>query len=180
LKLFAWSQSGQRLLDNTNDAVANAKFHDRKRSGVGAKLINKPMRVTFEYIDAVGMIFEGQDKPNFYFTNTAAGNGADAKGSGWYLDLGFYVPNSKWELDARYDTVELNSGRLDEHRFSKWTIGTQYIYSPMARVTFNYEMRDFECTGKQASGALSAQCGNANGNLSGVGGKLSMQVTTAF
>jgi hypothetical protein len=174
LKFFAWNQSGQRLLDNTNDTIANARLYDRKRSGVGVKYIGKPYRVTAEYITANGMIFEGPDKPNFYFTNTAAGNGADAKASGWYLDGGWYIPGTKWELDARYDTLDANKGRLDEHKFSKWTVGTQYIYSPMSRVTLNYEMRDYKCT------ASSAQCTAANLNLSGVGRKLSLQVTAAF
>ena len=187
LKLFAWNQSGQRLLDNTVCAVpnacvaadANTQLYDRKRSGVGAKLIDSLFRVTAEYIEANGMIFEGQDKPNFYFTNTAAGNGANAKGYGWYLDGGWYIPNTKWELDARYDTVELNTGRPDEHAFSKWTVGTQYVYNPMSRVTFNYEWRDFKCTGLTA-GAPSAQCNSANANLNTVSTKVSVQVTAAF
>ena len=196
LKLFAWNQSGQRLLDNTSGCVPNAipvlpatpytctptqnaQLYDRKRSGVGVKLIDTLFRVTAEYVEANGMIFEGQDKPNFYFTNEAAGNGADAKGYGWYLDGGWYIPNTKWELDARYDTTELNTGRADEHVFSKWTIGTQYIYNPMSRVTLNYEMRDFKCTGLTA-GATSSQCNTANGNLNDVRSKISVQVMSAF
>jgi hypothetical protein len=174
LKFFAWNQSGQRLLDNTNDSIGNAQLYDRKRSGVGVKYIGKPYRVTFEYIDAKGMIFEGPDKPNFYLTNTAAGNGADAEANGWYLDGGWYIPGTKWELDARYDTMDKNIGRVDEHTFSKWTAGVQYIYSPMSRVTLNYEMRDYKCN------TSSAQCTGATANFAGVNNKLSMQVTSAF
>jgi hypothetical protein len=177
-KFFAWNQQGQRLVDVTNDAVANRKLYDRKRSGVGMKYLAKPFRVTAEYIDANGMIFEGPDKPNFYFAapgNTGNTNsGADAKGKGWYLEGGWFIPSSKWELDARYDTMRANTGRIDEHVFSKWTAGVQYLMNPMSKVTFNYEMRNYDCT------ASTTQCTNADVNLVGVGRKLSAQVTAAF
>ena len=185
LKFFAWNQSGERLLDNTPCAAAtcvaadaNPKFYKRDRSGLGVKYMDKPYRITAEYITANGMIFEGPDKPSFYFAApanaTGANNGADAKANGWYLDGGWFVPNSRWELDARYDTTDFNTGRIDEHKFSKWTLGTQYHFNPMTRVTLNYEIRDFKCT------ASTPQCTNANLNLSGVGNKLGVQLTAGF
>ncbi|MEO8333102.1 MAG: porin, partial [Gallionella sp.] len=178
LKFFAWNQSGQRLVDVTNDATANRKLYDRKRSGVGVKYMAKPYRVTAEYITANGMIFEGPDKPSYYFAfpanATGANNGADAKARGWYLDGGWYIPNTKWELDARYDILDANIGRGDEHKFSKWTLGTQYLINPMSKITVNYEKRKYDCT------ASSAQCTNADVNLNGVGNKFSVQVTAAF
>ncbi len=178
LKFFAWNQSGQRLADVTNDTVANRKLYDRKRSGLGVKYMAKPYRATFEYITADGMIFEGPDKPSYYFANTAnpagTNNGADAKANAWYLDGGWYIPGTKWELDARYDILDANTGRNDEHKFSKWTLGTQYNINPMAKVTANYEIRTYDCT------ASSPQCTNADANLKGVGNKFSLQVTAAF
>ena len=194
LKLYAWSQSGKRLLDNTactgvpitpttipttptsttptcTTANANPQYYKRDRSGLGVHYLAKPYRVSFEYITADGMIFEGPDKPSFTFVST---NGATAKANGWYLDGGWYVPNTKWELDARYDTVSLNTGATDEHKFSKTTLGVQYNFNPKAHVTLNYELRDFKCT------ASTPQCTAANLNLSGVGKKIGMQVTTAF
>lgn len=178
LKFFAWSQSGQRLLDDTNDATANPKLYKRNRTGLGVKYMGKPYRVTAEYITANGMIFEGPDKPSFYFaapaSTTGVNNGADAKANGWYLEGGWIVPNSRWELDARYDTADFNTGRIDEHKFSKWTLGTQYHFNPLTRVTVNYEQRNFYCT----SGTT--QCTNANLNLNGVGNKLGVQVTAGF
>ena len=178
LKFFVWNQSGQRLADVTNDTVANLKLYDRKRSGLGVKYMAKPYRVAAEYITANGMIFEGPDKPNFYFaapgSATGANNGATAKANGWYLDGGWYIPNTKWELDARYDTLDANTGLIDEHKFSKWTLGTQYHFNPMTKVIVNYEKRDFKCT------AATTQCTTANLNLSGVGNKLGVQLTAAF
>lgn len=178
LKFFVWNQSGQRLADVTNDATVNRKLYDRKRSGVGAKYMSKPYRATFEYITAKGMIFEGPDKPSYYFANAAnaagTNNGADAEASGWYLDGGWYIPGTKWELDARYDILDANKGRNDEHKFSKWTFGTQYLINPMSKITVNYEKRKYDCT------ASSAQCTNADVNLNGVGNKFSVQLTAGF
>ncbi|MCR4304067.1 MAG: OprO/OprP family phosphate-selective porin [Gallionella sp.] len=178
LKFFAWSQSGKRLADVTNDSVANRKLYDRKRSGLGAKYMARPYRATFEYISADGMIFEGPDKPSYYFANaanaTGTNNGADAKAKGWYLDGGWYIPDTKWELDARYDIMDANTGRNDEHRFGKWTFGTQYLFNPMSKITVNYEKRHYKCT------TSTTQCTNANLNLNGVGNRFSVQVTAAF
>ncbi|MDD4881006.1 MAG: porin [Gallionellaceae bacterium] len=178
LKFFGWGQWGSRQLDNTNDSVDNLKKFDRNRAGLGMKYMNKPFRFTAEYISADGMIFEGPDKPSFYFANaantTGANNGADAKGNGWYVEGGWYIPNSKWELDLRYDTATFNEARNDEHQFDKWTLGVQYHFNPMTRLTVNYEMRDFKCT------ATSAQCTNANVNLNGVGDRVGVQLTAIF
>jgi hypothetical protein len=171
LKFFAWGQWGKRLLDNTNDSVANPKMYDRNRAGLGLKYLKKPFRFTAEYISANGMIFAGPDKPSFTFAST---NGADAKATGWYVEGGWYIPRTKFELDARYDTVDLFKGRSDEHTFSKWTLGTQYHFNPKTRLTLNYEIRNFECT------ASTVPCTNANKNLSGVGNKIGLQLTAIF
>jgi hypothetical protein len=171
LKFFAWGQWGKRLLDNTNDSVANPKMYDRNRAGLGLKYLKKPFRFTAEYISANGMIFAGPDKPSFTFAST---NGADAKATGWYVEGGWYIPRTKFELDARYDTVDLFKGRTDEHTFSKWTLGTQYHFNPKTRLTLNYEIRNFECT------ASTVPCTNANKNLSGVGNKIGLQLTAIF
>ena len=178
LKFFAWSQTGSRLLDNTNDTVANLKSYDRDRAGVGVKYMKKPFRATAEYITADGMIWVGPDKPSFYFANppspTGANNGADAEASGWYVEAGWYIPNTKWELDARFDTMTRLEGRNDEHQFEKSTLGVQYHFNPKTRVTINYEIRDFECT------ATSTPCTNANKNLTGVDDKVGVQLTAIF
>lgn len=172
LKFFAWGQWGKRLLDNTNDATANLVKYNRDRAGLGAKYLKKPYRVTAEYITADGMIFVGPDKPSFTFATT---NGADAKAKGWYVEGGWYIPKTKWELDLRYDTMTRLEGRADEHQFDKWTFGVQYHFNPKTRVTLNYEMRDFECTG-----SVGAPCTNVNNNLRGVGDRIGLQLTAIF
>jgi len=178
-KFFAWSQKGQRLLDSTPCAVpatcvaadANPVLYKRERAGLGVKYMDKPFRVTAEYIKANGMIWVGPDKPTFTF---AGSNGAEADANGWYVEGGWYIPNTKWELDARLDTMTRLKGAIDEHRFNKRTVGVQYHFNPKSRVTINYEMRDFSCT------ASSTPCTNANKNLDGVGNKLGVQMTAIY
>ena len=175
LKFFAWGQWGERLLDITDDSTANAKSYDRDRAGLGVKYMKKPFRVTAEYVTADGMIWTGPDKPNFYFTNNITHkNGADAKAKGWYVEGGWYIPNTKFELDARFDTMTRLEGRVNEHQFDKWTLGMQYHFNPKTRVTLNYEMRDFECT---AAGAV---CTAANANLKGVDDRVGVQLTMIY
>jgi len=180
LKFFAWGQKGSRLLDKTDDSTDNLVSYDRDRSGVGVKYMKRPFRVTAEYIAADGMIFVGPDKPNFYFTNnTAHGNGADAKASGWYVEGGWYIPNTKFELDARFDTYTSLEDRVNQFRFDKWTLGMQYHFNPKTRLTLNYEIRDFECDSGvppcSSAGALTP-----NYNLKGVGNKVGLQLTAIF
>jgi len=179
LKFFVWNQWGKRLLDITDNLTNDPKFYKRDRAGVGMKYMNKPFRFTAEYITADGMIFEGPDKPNFYFTRVVDGNGADAKATGWYVEGGWYIPNTKWELDARFDTLTRNDGRVNQFRFDKWTLGAQYHFNPKTRLTVNYEMRDFKCD----SGVVpcsSAGTATPNYNLDGVGNKLGVQLTAIF
>ena len=180
LKFFAWGQWGSRLLDKTDDGVANLVEYDRDRAGLGVKYLKKPFRATAEYIKADGMIFEGPDKPNFYFTNhTGHGNGADAKASGWYVEGGWYIPKTKFELDARFDTMTRNKDRGNQHTFDKWTLGVQYHFNPKTRLTLNYEIRDFECDSGVAP-CTAAEPNTPNYNLKGVGNKVGLQLTAIF
>jgi len=192
LKFFGWGQWGTRLLDTTpctgasntgaptngplpcTAANANQQKFDRNRAGLGVKYLQKPFRATAEYIKADGMIFLGPDKGNFFFTVPASGHGGNAKSDSWYVEGGWYIPGTKFELDARFDTLTQNDGRPDQHQFSKWTLGMQYHFNPKTRVTVNYEIRDFECN----SGA--AICNIVNGNLNGVGNKVGVQLTAIF
>ncbi len=177
LKFFGWGQWGSRQLDITDDTTANAITYDRNRAGLGVKYLKKPFRVTAEYIKAEGMIWVGPDKPTFIFTNAANGDGRNADAYSWYVEGGWYIPNTKWEIDARFDTMTRLEGQPSQHRFDKWTLGVQYHFNPKTRVTFNYEIRDFECNSGNSAGPA---CGNPNTNLQGVGDKVGVQLTAIF
>ncbi len=109
LKMFIWDQSGKRLLDNTNDSTHNPTEFDRDRSGLGVKYLKKPFRVSAEYMKGDGMIFVGPDKPALYVNDGAGavaqgvGDGANGEANGYYLEGGYYIPGTKWEIDLRYD-----------------------------------------------------------------------------
>lgn len=177
MKFFAWTQTGKRTYDGNNDAAEEE--YDRDRKGIGFKYLKKPWRVTAEYIDAEGVIFVGPDKASFGFLPPAVGvptnenNGLNAKASGWYVEGGWYIPNSKWELDLRYDTMDRLEGASAETKFKKLTLGAQYHLNKKARLMFNIEERDFRAI-NFADGA------GPNANLDGVDTRYSIQLTSIF
>ncbi len=174
VKFFAWGNWGTRLLDQTDDNVDNPQRFKRDRAGLGAAYRKKPFRFTAEYIKAKGMIFEGPDKPNFIFTSLNNSNGATAKGKGWYVEGGWYIPKTRWELDARYDSATRNDGMPDQFTFKTWTLGTQYHINPKTKVLVNYAIRDFSCDSGQAA------CTKPNVNLDGVDNRVGVELTAIF
>ena len=182
LKLFAWNQSGKRYLDNTDDATHNPTEFDRDRQGVGMKYLKKPFRVTFEYMKGEGMIFVGPDKPTFDINPAPpAGNGENGKASGYYLDFGYYIPNTKWEVDVRYDVynrleddtpIPANGNTL-EFEFTTFTLGAQYHINKKTRINMEVADRNFEAV-DFAAGA------GPNANLDGVDRRYAVQLTHIF
>lgn len=185
LKLFAWSQDGKRQLDNTNDAVYNPEEFERKRRGVGVKYLKMPFRVVAEYMQGEGMIFVGPDKATFDINPAApAGNGEEGEADGYYLDLGYYVPNSKWQLDLRYDVFNRLTddtdipagpfaGRDFRMEFVTTTLGVNYHINKKSRVTLNYEMHHAEAPDWGGNEG-------PNANLDGVGNRVALQLTHIF
>jgi opacity protein-like surface antigen len=200
LKLFAWWQDGKRNLDNTDDGIYNPQEFDRKRQGVGLKYLKKPFRVTAEYAEGEGMIFVGPDKPTFDQNGPTTGNpfgdnvnqadGANGEADGWYLDLGWYVPTTKWELDLRYDYYKRLStdpnvtapvppplagavGKNFTSVWKTWTMGVQYHFNRKTRLTFNYSIRDVN------SPAWGPSAG-PNANMKGIGSIMGLQLTAIF
>lgn len=190
LKLFAWTQSGKRLLDNTNDATHNPTEFDRDRSGFGVKYLKDEYRVTAEVMSGDGMIFVGPDKPTFYVNDGAppvaqnVGNGATGKADGFYIEGGWYIPNSKWEIDLRYDVYNRltndnafvmggNTGKSFEMEFTTVTIGGQYHINKKTRLNLEVANRSFE--------AVDFDGGKGpNDNLGGVDKRYAVQLTHIF
>ncbi len=174
IKAYVWSQSGKRLLDNTNDSTYNPQEHDRKRYGIGFKYLKKPYRISGEYNKAEGMIFVGPQSPTFDMNpSVPPGNGEDGKADGWYIDLAWYIPGTKWELDFRYDEMR----RLIDDPFeTKWktsTLGFQYHFNRKSRLTVNYAIRDVTAVNYGAGAG-------PNANLDGIGDRLALQLTHIF
>lgn len=179
MKVFAWSHSGKRTFDG--DADGTTEEYDRKRSGVGFKYLKGQWRATAEYMRGEGMIFNGPDKSTYGLTSGAVGvpasaaNGLLQEASGWYMEGGWYIPNSNWELDLRHDVYNrLNGGSgAFELEFVTTTYGVQYHFNKKSRFTFNYASRSAEAV-KFGAGA------GPNVNLDGVGDRLAVQVTHIF
>ncbi len=185
LKLFAWSQTGKRQLDNTNDNTHNPQEFDRKRSGVGAKYLKKGVRVSAEFIRGDGMIFVGPDKATFDINPAVPpGNGENGKADGYYLDAGYRIPGSKWEIDARYDVLNRltddatlpggpNAGKGFEMQFKTLTLGAQYHINKKSRLNIEYANRDYTAVDWDSNAG-------PNANLDGVAGRFAIQLTHIF
>ena len=179
LKMFAWSQSGTRTADLSNDSIFNPQEYDRDRSGVGAKYSRNGIRIGGEYMTGDGMIFQGPHNnswgigPGQGNPLSPAGNGAFAEASGYYGDIGYRFKNSPWELDLRYDVYNRLEGNVFEAEFKKTTIGAQYFFNPRVRVAFNYEISDANAPEFPAGAG-------PNGNLDGIGNRFSVQLTSIY
>jgi len=176
LKFFAWYQDGKRSADLTNDGTYNPVDYDRERWGLGAKYLRDGVRVTAEYMKGKGMIWQAPQNPSWGIgpgqgnPAAAGGNGAFAKGAGWYVEGGYRFPGTKWELDARYDVYNRLDGNQFEIKFTRTTLGVQYFFNPRVRVAFNYEFRNADAV-NFGSGA------GPNANLDGIGNRLGVQIT---
>jgi len=172
LKVFAWNQDGKRtnIYDRTQE-------QDRTRSGVGFKYLKRPFRVSAEYMQGEGMIFQGQHRPGPNPPGTITDfNGIwnNKKADGYYLDFGWYIPGTDWELDARYDYYTRGehhqaSGPNDETRFRTATLGVQYHINKKTRINMTYADRKFESD----TAAVEAQ-------LEGVKSRTAIQLTHIF
>jgi len=161
LKMFAWHQDGKR----TNPAD-NTQEQDRTRSGVGVKYLKKPFRATAEYMTGEGMIFQGPHRPTHIYNNEEA--------DGWYLEGGWYIPNTNFEIDLRYDTYTRgenhpSSAAGDETTFDTITLGTQYHFNKKTRLNVEYSTRD------NKSDTTITDTQNKD-----VGDRIALQVTTIF
>ena len=171
LKMFAWSISGQRKVDLSDDGVANKVSYDRKRSGLGVKYRHQDWRVVAEYMKGEGMIFQGPEKPGL-----AIGPFQDLKGEsdGYYLDVGYFIPGTKWEADLRYDVYNRSktNSRL-QAEFNSITYGLQYHFNLKTRFTLNYTTRDAKALSATAPAAFKT-------GLAGIENRLAVQATIVF
>lgn len=172
LKIFAWSQDGERTADLTAAGGHNPEEYDRERRGVGFKYLNKPWRVTAEYMEGEGMIFLGPHNPNF---SHGAGelHGANADAEGYYIETGYRIPKTKLELDLRYDHYVRLKGDFLETEFNKLTVGAQYFFTKTMRLAVNYEKSDAEAVNLAGGAGL-------NAHLDGVDDRIAIQFTAIF
>ena len=161
-KMFAWYQDGKRT-----NAFDRTQEQDRTRAGLGVKYLKKPFRATAEYMQGEGMIFQGQHRPLHIYNNLDA--------AGYYLEGGWYIANTKWELDLRYDSYTREENHptsnkgVDESTADTITVGTQYHFNKKTRVNAEYASRDF----KSDTAAVNTQ-------QKDVDGRFAIQLTHIF
>lgn len=181
LKFFAWAQTGKRSFDGNADG--SYEKYDRDRSGLGVKYMQKPFRATAEYLKGKGMIWNGPDKATWALVPAGdvnpdhASNGLKAKGEGWYVEGGWYIPNTDFQVDLRYDYYARLDGSQYQLDWKTWTLGLQYHINKKTRVTLNYATRDIEAVNFDPSGA---GAGNPNANLKGIEDRYGIQLTAIF
>jgi len=132
------------------------------------------------YNPANGVPTCGTDTPQ---NRALLADGRKGESNGWYVEGGWYIPNSDWELDARYDVYKrlTNATKLDgpcafEFDFKTTTLGAQYHFNKKTRLTMNAAARKFEAVDCPAP----APGGNPNNNLDGVDKRYSIQLTHVF
>jgi predicted porin len=161
LKLFAWHQDGKRT-----NAADRTQEQDRTRTGAGIKYLKKPFRATAEYMQGEGMIFQGQHRPADIYNNEEA--------DGYYLEGGWYIGNTNFEIDLRYDSYtrgenHRTSAANDESTADTITVGTQYHFNKKTRINAEYASRDFK-----------SDTAIVNTQQEGVDGRFAIQVTHIF
>jgi len=180
-KTFAWYTNGDRYIDGTDDSTHNPQEYERKRYGVGTKYYKLPFRVTAEWIKAKGVIFQGPDKPSFGLLPPSIGNpnhpsnglNSNAEANSWYIEAGYFIPNTKWEIDARYSLLTRMEDSVAEVEFEDFLIGFQYHFNKKTRLTVNLSNRDVHFTG------FGTNVG-PNRNVDGIDKRLAMQLTHIF
>lgn len=116
--------------------------------------------------------------------NQNVGNGATGKADGYYVEGGWYVPNSKWEIDMRCDVYHRltsdtafvagpNTGKSFEMEFTTFTLGAQYHINKKTRLNMEMANRSFEAV-DFASGQ------GPNEQLDGVDTRFAFQLTHIF
>ena len=181
VKFFAWYQKGLRAYDtnfinSTTSNAANSRtyaHYNRERSGLGFKFLKNSYRVSAEYMRGTGMIFLGSHKESFDMNAPLVndGDGLSGKANGWYIDGGWRVFETKFEIDARYDVYNRLTGDALEVNFSTFTLGAQYFMNKKTRLAINYAIRNASSANNNA---------NLENNLSGIGGRAGIQITTIF
>ena len=100
-------------------------------------------------------------------------NGLLGEADGWYLEGGYRIPNTNWEVDLRYDRYNRLTDDRFEINFDTWTAGIQYFFNKKTRLNFNYSARDYNAPNFPDGAGPNAQ-------LTGVDGRAAIQLTHIF
>lgn len=181
LKLFAWSQQGDRVFDaDGSGTLDSGEEFERNRHGLGFHFYRQPWRLSGEYVFGNGMVYNGTTPPTSDpssefqdlgdVTPQMAWDGEN-EFDGWYLDAAWFVQPNKLALQARYDVLNrLNDFDGDgqfageghpERVFETWTLGLQYWVHPIkSQWTLSYRIRDLEAPHNPVADEIGSTMGN--------------------
>ncbi len=196
---WVWDHLGHEALNVSTTGATTGGFQRQKytfkRYGLGAQIrtgFMQPgaLRVTGEIMRGTGWILAPAA-----FSAPASGTGcannsplcqetlypgANNAAVGGYIETGFFVTKN-WDLEARYDQYDRMTNNPGLERiFKTTTLGVQYYFSPMARVTVNYAINSIDVP------HLSSVAGGAVGqnNASAIAGAkdnvIAVQTTLIF
>ena len=170
MSFYVWHQDGKRNFGGTK--------YDRMREGVGFKYLRSGIRFAGEYIRGKGMIFNALNPPFNHVSGSPIvpsylmALDSSNKADGYYLDTGWRFAR-KWEADLRYDYLDrLSNSAPDERKFTTWTVGMQYFYTPTMRVAVNYDIRKIKANPEAGA--------NANTIVGAIGNRISVVGTWVF
>jgi hypothetical protein len=126
-------------------------------------------------MEGEGMIWQAPHNPTYGIgpgqgIPGAPGNGALAEGVGYYVEGGYRIPKTRWEIDLRYDQYNRLDGNQFEIEFTRTTLGVQYFFNPRVRIAVNYEIREGEAQ-NFPDGA------GPNANVGGIDDRIAVQLT---
>ncbi len=157
MKFFTWVQDGERTLKSGMNSQVKQDY-ERRRMGIGVTYLQGKFRVSAEAVKAEGMIPNSVDSGAVAGSLNNAGTAVssynllpDEDAFGWYVACGYRLME-RWWADVRYDRLDRGTEvSSNERKFTTWTLGTSYHFTPKLRLLINYEIRDNEAPHLPAS-----------------------------
>ena len=170
LKLYAWIEAGRR--DLKVGPTQQQQTFDRRRAGVGATLRSGPWRLSGEWIEGTGMIYNGSDGgaiPGSISNVGARVSGYNqlptSKANGWYVDAGYRLDES---LEARLRFDVLNRGTdspTTDIRFQGLTVGGAYAWTPRTQLLVEYQFRRYNAPQLPGDGVTNVLLGGVDNRV---------------
>ena len=138
-----------------------------------------------------GLVFDGVQSPSSTFNNSSRVTGESlglryspsSENTGWYADIGYDI-NYWWSgskrttINLRYDTFDRNTeDKLRTVQMNTTSFSMEYFFHKKARMTFTYQLRDFNADDRTAG---TPQSTNGEAVMSSIGNRVGLQVTYIF